>query len=615
MRDDLLYFYERELTFLRRSGADFAKRYPQVASRLLLEPNQCDDPHVERLLEGFAFLAARIQLKLDEDFPEISDALLSLVYPHYTRPIPSMALVEFHLDPEQGKLTSGFSIPAHTPLYSRPVGGVPCKFRTCYDTTLWPLSITAARWMSPHELRPAIRSGNAVGVVRVELSCLPQVAFSQLDIESLRLYISAEGTLASTIYELLCNSCSGILVRDLSAGASGELVELPSSAVRPVGFDGDEGMLPLPRRSFLGYRLLQEYFTFPNKYFFLDVSGFDRVRAAQFGDRIELLFLISAFERPDRGSKLEDLSRETIRLGCTPIINLFPQASEPILLTQRQPEYLVIPDARRRATTGIYSVEEVEAVTPGASEPLRFEPLYSLRHATRAAGPQAYWYVTRRLPAWSKDDRGADTDVYLSFVDLSSHTVHPDQDAAIVRLLCYNGDLPHQLVFEDPASDWAMPGGGPVDLVHTPVKPTRVVHPPLGKSRLWRLISQLSLNYFSLSEGGADALRELLRLHNFADSAAAERQIQGLLKVSGKPAYTHLESEHGLTFARGQRVEVDFDEEAFAGAGVYLFASVLERFLGLYVSLNSFSMLAARSRQRHRPVREWAPRSGWKPLV
>jgi type VI secretion system protein ImpG len=613
MRDDLLYFYERELTFLRRTGADFARRYPKVANRLLLEANKCEDPHVERLLEGFAFLAARIQLKLDDDFPEISDALLQSVYPHYTRPLPSMSLVEFRLDPEQGKLTSGFRIPRDTLLYSRPIGGVPCKFRTCYDTTLWPLTLASTRWMSPHELRPAVRAADAVAALRLELRCLPDVSFAQLDIDALRLHLSAESAVASTLYELLCNNCMSVLVRDASGKSAREPLHLPASVVRPVGFGKDEGMLPVPRRSFLGYRLLQEYFTFPDKFFFLDLAGFDQIRTAGFGTHLELVFLISSFERADRRSLLEaGVSTETIRLGCTPIVNLFPQTSEPVLLTQRQHEYLVIPDARRRDSTGIFSVEEVVAVTPGAAQPLRLEPLYSHRHATNGSGNRIFWYATRRPIAWRSDEG---TDIHLSFVDLSARTVFPDEDAVTVRMLCHNGDMPTRLPFGDPNGDWEMAGGGPIEKVLTLVKPTAVIHPPLGKPQLWRLISQLSLNYLSLVEGGAEALRELLRLHNFADSAAGERQIEGILDVRGSPAYARLESEHGLTFARGQRIEIEFDEEQFAGGGVYLFASVLERFLGLYVSLNSFCILAARTRHRRHPIREWAPRSGWKTLL
>lgn len=613
MRDDLLYYYERELAFLRRTGADFASRYPKVASRLELEPTKCDDPHVERLLEGFAFLTARVQLKLADDFSEVSEALLNIVYPHYTRPIPAMSMVEFHLDPDQGKLTSGLHVPRDTLLYSRPVAGTACKFRTCYDQTLWPVQVTGAKWLAPHELNPPVRSSEAVAAVRVDLECLPGVAFPDIELDSLRFHISAESNLASTLYEVLCNNCVDILVRDPTRGAKAEPLALAPSHLQPVGFGPNEGMLPYARRSFIGFRLLQEYFTFPDKYFFFDVTGLEGVRTAVSGGRAELIFLISSFERGDRRPMLEaGVTRDTLRLGCTPVINLFEQTSEPILLDQMRHEYMIVPDARRRETTGVFSVEAVVAVTPGAPEPLRLAPLYSFQHQQGDAREQVYWFAMRRPTGW-RLDKG--TDVYLSFADYSARLMHPDLDAVTARLICYNGDLPARLPFGDPSGDFEMPGGGPVQKITTLIKPSSVIQPPLGTAQLWRLVSMLSLNYVSLVEGGAEALRELLRLHNVGDSAAGGKQIQGILSVKGAATHARIESEHGLTFARGHRVEMEFDEEQFAGGGVYLLASVLERFLGLYTSLNSFCTLRASSRQRKEAIRQWAPRSGWKALI
>ena len=281
MRDELLDYYERELTYLRRTGAEFARRYPKVAGRLLLEQTKCDDPHVERLLEGFAFLAARVHLKIDDDFSEISEALLNVVYPHYIRPVPSMSLVQFHLDPDQGKLTGGLRIPRGSQLYSRPVGGMPCKFTTCYDTTIWPLQLNSARWLTPHELKPPVRSAEATSALRLELQGLPGVAFNQLDLTSLRFHISADANLSAIVYELLCNNCVSVVLRDLTPGSRAAPVVLPASAVQPVGFGEHDGLIPYPRRSFLGYRLLQEYFVFPEKFFFIDVAGFDQKIAAR----------------------------------------------------------------------------------------------------------------------------------------------------------------------------------------------------------------------------------------------------------------------------------------------------------------------------------------------
>ena len=613
MRDDLLYYYERELSFLRRAGAEFAERYPKVAGRLLLEPNKTDDPHVERMLEAFALLAARVHLKLDDDFPEVSEALLNVVYPHYVRPIPSMSLVEFQLDPEQGKLSTGLRIPKDALLHSRAVNGVPCKFRTCYDTTLWPVTVGGAQWLTPDRLRPPVKAADAVAALRLDLRCLPDVRFDTLELDTLRLFLDGDAALVYALYELLSNNCARVLLRETGVKGTPRTITLPPTALRPVGFAPDEGMLPYPRRSFLGYRLLQEYFTFPEKFLFFDLDGFAEARAAGFGESLEVVVLVTPFERPERRQLLEaGVGERTVRLGCAPIVNLFPQTSEPILLTQRRHEYPVVPDARRRLTTETYSVDEVVGVSPGADKPLRFEPFYSYRHGGDRSTRKLFWQASRRTSGWRTD--GA-SEVWLAFTDLTGRAAYPELDAITARLTCFNGDLPSRLPFGSDDGDFQLVGGGPIRRIVTRVKPTPALQPPLGRPQLWRLISQLSLNYLSLTEEGVDALREILRLHNFGESGAGERQIAGLAAVRSEPAYARVAGEHGIGFARGRRVEVELDEEQFAGGGAFLVAAVLERFLGLYASVNSFSTLVARTRQRRQPMRQWAPRAGWRALL
>jgi type VI secretion system protein ImpG len=628
MREELLNYYERELTFIRRMGAEFAQRYPKVAGRLMLEPNKCEDPHVERMLEGFAFLAARVHLKIDDDFPEISEALLNIVYPHYVRPIPSMSIAEFKLDPEQGKLTTGYKLPRGTKLFSRPVDGVPCRFQSCYDTTLWPLGVTAAQWTTPDRLRPAARLGDAVSVLRLELRCAPDISFAKLGLESLRFYLDGAGNLTAALYELLSTSGRDIIVRELpgeprapGASAALKMITLPASALTPAGLGPNEGLLPYPGRSFEAYRLIQEYFVFPEKYLFLDLAGFTQVAAAGFGGAIEVLIPIPAYERTEWRPMLEaGVAQSTFRLGCTPIVNLFPHVSEPILLTQRGSEYPIVADARRRLTTEIFSVDDVIAVTPDSERTLHFRPFYGAARAAQRAEPNGaapelaglHWLAKRRASGWRTDD-GAD--VMLSFADRSGRSAHPDQDTVTARLTCFNGDLPSRLSFGNPAGDFEMDGAGPVRQITALIKPTRVIQPTLGNGQTWRLVSQLSLNYLSLVESGAEALRETLRLYDFAESASARKQIDGILGVESAPTFARIVTDHGLTFARGRRVEIEFDEEQFTGSGVFLFGTVLERFFGLYASMNSFSVLSATSRQRKRPVHEWGPRAGWKPLL
>lgn len=283
MRDELLELYNQELAYLRRIGGEFARRYEGVAAALQLDATGSADPHVERLLEGFAFLAARVQLRIRDDFPEFVQALLETVYPEYVRPIPSLSVVQFQLDPEQGRLSTGFRLPKDTPLYARqPVEGVRCQFRTSFDTTLWPVQVSDAAWLSPRQLEPPVHGTDAVAALRLQLSSPPGLPFAALQLDSLRFYLNTEPAVAATLYELLLNSCTQILLRPVGRRA-GEGSTLPPSALVPVGFEAEEGVLPLPRRSHFALRLLTEYFAFPEKFFFLDLHGLEALCAPAMG--------------------------------------------------------------------------------------------------------------------------------------------------------------------------------------------------------------------------------------------------------------------------------------------------------------------------------------------
>lgn len=610
VRDELLEYYERELTYIRQLGAEFSEKYPKVAARLLLEPTRCDDPHVERFIEAFAFLAARIHLKIDDEFPEITEALLSVLYPHYIRPIPSSTIVQFHLDPDQGKLSTGLPIPSGSVLYSQPVDGYPCKFKTCFETTLWPLKITAAQWLTPDRLRPAVKSQDAAAALRLEMECFPDVTLDKLELKSLQFYLNGESSLIHSLYELLCNNCTQVILRDRATAARRGPLTLPGNSLQPAGFSDSESLLPYPRRSFAGYRLLQEYFHFPEKFFFVQLNGLDALRSSGFSAKFEIVFLISRFERSERQQTLElSVSEETIRLGCSPAVNLFSHTTEPIRLDQTRTEYLIVPEARRRRAMEIFSIEEVISPDPETHEVLKFEPFYRFRHsATRHhERPRGFWH-SRRQASTRRDDEG--TDVYISFLDLSGRPLHPKTDSATVHCTCSNRDLPHRLPMGNEHGDFEIEGITSIKRIIALRKPSQSVRPPTGKGMLWRLISHLSLNYLSIVEEGRDALQEILRLYTFGESGFNERQIAGLLQLSSTRHFARVISENGIGFVRGHRVEMLFDEDQFVGGGVYLFSSILEYFLGHYASLNSFSQLAVRTQQRKELLRQWPPRAG-----
>jgi len=610
LRNELRNYYESELTFLRQVGAEFADKYPKIASRLVLDTDRCEDPHAERLLEAFALLAARVHLRIDDDFPQITEALLNILYPHYLRPVPSMTVAQFHTDPDSGKLTSSLKIPKGTVLYSRPVEGVPCKFRTSYDCTLWPLKVAQAQWMTPDRVRPALRASEAA-VLRVEFECFQDVSFEKLELEKLSFYLNGESAVVHSLYELLCRNCARILVRD-PLKPKAPILELSARNLEPMGFGEDEDVLPYPRRSFMGYRLLQEYFAFPEKFFFLSLKGLSALQRAGLTTKAELLFLISPFEQDGRHQRLEvAVNEKTLRLGCAPIINLFGQVAEPILVDQTRYQYPIVPDARRRQTMEIYSVDEVVSTDAETHQTVMYHPLYSERHVVKGTSP-AYWYINRAVSN-RKGDEG--TDVFLSLVDLSTRPMQLDYDTVTVRCTCTNRDLVARLPFGSEAGDFEMTGAAAIKRIVALHKPTQTLRPPLDGRTLWSLISHLSLNYLSIVEDGKEALQKILELYDFSDSADINKQISGIVSLSSRRHFTRVASEYGVGFARGTRVEIEFDEEQFSGSGAYLFASVLEKFFSLYTSMNSFTQLVARSRQRKEALEEWAPRAGQSILI
>jgi type VI secretion system protein ImpG len=618
MRDDLKEYYDTELRYLNTLAQEFAAKYPKIAARLQLGADP-PDPHVERLVEACAFLAARVRLKIDDEFPEITEALLEELYPHYVRPIPSMSVVEFHLDPEAAKLTTGLEIKRESVLNSPAVDRVRYQFRTCYHTTLWPVSVAEAAWTAPERLDPPLRAPEAVAVLRIDLRCFPDVQFAKLAWRFLRFYLHGESGLIHNLYELVCNQCAGIVVRDPASRQ--RQIRLPADALRPVGFDPqEEGVLPYPRRSFLGYRLLQEYFAFPEKFFFLDLGGLEQLGAAGFRDRAEILLLISRFERADRQQALEvGVSAKTLRLNCCPVINLFPHTAEPITVDHLRHEYEIKPDVRRRHALEIFSIEQV--VTPNPRLP-EIPPLYSFRHAASQEGKEIFYYLRRRSQRWRGEEeapkgpgaarREESPELCLALVDLTGRPAPALGEVLTVKCLCTNRDWPSRLPVD---TQFELEGMPSIKRVIALKKPTPTLRPHLGDAALWRLVSQLSLNYLSLVSEGKEALQEILRLYNFTGSPHLEKQIQGIVKLEHQRHFARVVSENGISFVRGTRVEMLFDEEQFVGGGVYLFASVLEHFLGLYVSLNSFSQLVARTEQRKEVLREWPPRAGQSILL
>jgi len=614
MRTELLDYYERELVFLRSMGNEFARKYPRVANRLMLESDRCEDPHVERLIESFAFMAARLHLRLDDDFPEITSSLLNLIYPHYLRPTPAMTVVECQIKAEHtGKQSTSVILPKDTLLNTRgDVDGMKCRFTTTYPIELWPIAIADCTWRTPEQLSRPVRVPNAVAALRMVVRGNKDVKPGTLGISFLRFYISGESNVALTLYELLASKCISILLRDPNNN-DGRVVAIPPSALKPIGFDEDESLLPYPKRSYDGYRLLQEYFAFPQKFLFIELSELEALEAFASCHEIEVLIYFGQFERPERQQILETgVSANTLRLGCAPAINLFKQSAEPILLTETRHEYPIIADVRYNRMMELFSIDSVDLVSPSKRLTKSVSPFYAYRYNTLTAGQGIFWHANRRR---AQGEEREPSSVFLSLVDLNGAIAEPRTDILTIRCTCTNHDLPSRLNLGIDEGDFEAENFANVQQVRALHRPTPSLDSPPDKGIFWRLISQLSLNYLSLGEEGLSALQEILRIHNFSQSPQIESQIAGLLSMRSKRHFSIIRTDYGSTPARGTYVELEIDERQFAHGGAYLFASVIERFLGAYVSMNSFCQLQARTNLRKEDLGRWTPRAGSRALL
>jgi type VI secretion system protein ImpG len=611
MSRSLYPYYEKELYFLRQAAQEFARQYPATAGRLLLEPNRSVDPHVERLLEGFALLAGRVQHKLDDEFPELTTALLGVMYPHYLAPIPSFGILQFEADVAGLGSPTGFTLPAGTRLHTPPVNGVPCRYRTAYPVQLWPIVVKEADWVPPPFPRDFRPPPGTAAVLRLSLEIPTGPRFADLKLDRLRLFLNGDSQLVGDLYEAILNRAIGVAFRDPGTTKNPEGDKRVTLAPK-VGFGRDEGLLPAPPQSLPAYRLLTEYFSFPEKFNFIDLGGFSQAKAVAGGRRIEVLI----FTRRTRPLLEQGVQPGTFRVGCTPIVNLFEQVAEPINLTHARSEYRVIPDVAAQLGTEVYSVDSVRASLPGQGD-TEFRPFFGIRYGS---GPgRAFWHATRRA-AEVADDKGTET--YLELVDLDFRPTSPGDGVIVVRTTCTNRDLPLVLRQSGGRVLFTPEIAGPIATTRCLTGPTAPSRPPPARGAYWRLISHLNLNHLTLDGGdtGADALRTLLGLYDPGTTDPGKRDtgshvIDGVIKVSAKPVVRRVGKLSAGGFCRGLAIDLELDEEKFIGAGVYLFASVLERFFSLHAAVNSFTELTARLRGENEPFAQWAPRAGEQPLL
>jgi type VI secretion system protein ImpG len=608
MVDDLLPHYQSELTAIRRLAGAFAAANPKIAGRLRLSETVAEDPHVARLIESFAFLTGRIRLKLDDTFPELTDALLGVLYPHYLAPIPSMAVVGMTCQPD---LSGSYTVPRGAEIDTSPAHGEPCRFRTGFETTLWPVTLEKATLASrPFQAPNNPRAASAVACLRLTFRCVQgEQTFSKLGVDRLRLFLRGAPHEAYPLYELLLNNTVSVALADTPEDRAP--VILGPESVRPVGFGEDEGLLPWSSRSAPGYRLLSEFFAFPEKFLFVDLTGLDAKVMIDAGNTLEVfVYLDRAF-----GDLERTVAAGSFALGCTPVVNMLRQRAEPIEVTQTQPDYRVIPDARRPKGLEVYRVERVLATGPD-DETVEVQPFYGMSHGLAGGddGPPWYWLADRRPGA--TDDNG--TEVHLGMVDLDFARANRDGWVLSVETLCINRDLPNQLPFGGGNPRMALTEAtAAVTAVTALTPPTRTLRPAGGPGGRWQLVSHLALNHLSLTGGdeAVRALREILALYDVRGTPETRALVESIVGLSTTQGVARTHARVGAAIARGLDVALELDERATPATGTFLFASVLDHFLGLYCSINSFSRLSVSVRGRPGVLRRFAPRSGRRGML
>ncbi|MCY1033884.1 type VI secretion system baseplate subunit TssF [Corallococcus sp. BB11-1] len=599
--DRMLEAYRGELSYLRRMGARFARDHPKVAARLSLSPEQVVDPHVERLLESFAFLTARVRQDFEDELPEVTAHLLGLLAPHLVQPVPSCSIAHFEVDPKQKPPPAGLHLERHTRLYAETGEGHQCSFRTAYPVTLWPLVVEAVTQESTSRHAFLDSRSDVVTVLRVRLKA-QGAAFSKMDLARLPLHLGDERDSAHSLFELLaCNLLGVVLVPDPDEKKKGP-IHLSADALRFMGFEREEALLPAHPNTHAGHRLLQEFFAFPEKFHFVELDlGRQNVQAAE--HVLDILFLLD--RTPPARLKL---TRNALRTGCTPIVNLFPKVSEPIRLDHRRTEYPLVPDHHRERTLEIHSIVSVSASTLETDRARRVDPFFSYRHPVGEASPVACWSA-RRQATGRADLPG--TELYLSFLDLDFHPSQPAHQVLFAHTLCTNRRLAEQLREGDRLQ---MEEGAALRGISLLRAPTPQLDPPLGGSSLWRLVSMLSLNHLSLTQGkdALAALQEILRLHDFTEHGSGEPLTRGLTGLSCREAVARLPWAGWRGFCRGQEVTLEFDEDLYQGSSAVLLGAVLSHFLGLYAAVNSFTRLVMKRKGEasNKVWKRWPARAG-----
>lgn len=633
MDSKFLDYYNRELTYLREMGKEFSTQYPKIAGRLGMQGIDISDPYVERLMEGFAFLTSRVQLKMDAEFPRFSQRLLEIIYPNYLAPTPSMAIAELQPDGNKGDISAGFLVHRGSILDSQAMKkkGITCRYTTAHDVMLHPIKLHSVELGNiPADLplpRLKLQQHGAVSALRIRLECHESALLHQLNIDQLMLYLSGPDVLAQQLLELMMQHTVGIVCQ--SVEASPERLILEPEALRHEGFSANQSLLPNDLRNFDGYRALQEYFAFPSRFLFFSINNmlplFEKIRESvkkstsvtqSESKQFEIILLLDQ-RNPDL-EKVVDVSH--MALHCTPIINLFPKIAERLSVNERNHEYHLVVDNIRPMDYEVFSVQRL--IGSGDKNYSRtFMPFYFSngddQHGCYFSARREQRVISDQIRRHGSRTGYIGSEVYLSLVDEQHAPWSADLKYLSADILCTNRDIPLMLTQQE-QGHFIMPDSVPIRRVVLKKGPT-APRPAMAEAMLtWQLISQLQLNYLSLMdsdpEQGTIALRQLLNLYGNLSDASTKKQIDGIRHCKLRPIYRQAPQAGPIVFARGIAIELTLDEQAFSGNSAYLLGSVLEFLFARLVSINTFTELTLFSQQRGEIAR-WKARIGKRMLI
>jgi type VI secretion system protein ImpG len=625
MDRSFLEYYERELKHVRELGGEFARQFPKVAGRLGLDAFGSVDPYVERLIEAFAFMTARIQHRLGAAHREFTEQMLELLYPNALAPTPSMAVMQLVPNLRQGTLTHGVRIPRGSVLRSPFQGNqTACEYRTAQPVTLWPIEIESAAYTTRHAdfvdvAKVAVPSARAA--LRLILRSQNGATFDKLALDALPIYLRG-GDVAARLYEQLLSANVGVVVQSVERPLR-FIHEHPAPSVGALGFDEDHALLPVGDRGFDGYRLLHEFFAFPERFMFAELRGLRPLLRSVDAKRVELILL---FDRAD--PRLEGVTHAGhFALCCTPAVNLFPRTGDRVLLDERDHEYHLIPDRTRPLDFEVHSITGVRGCRSDGSVDAEFLPLYSPEWDREGRRARARYTLRRQARALKpgRREREHDTrfpylpsEVYLSLVDGSEGPFRPGLRQLSVNTLCTNRALPLTLALNPEALEFSEQSQGGVAKVRCVAGPTAPRVSPMFGDAAWSFLSHLSLDYTTLTrrtDQSALPLQQLLDLYGSFADRSIRAQVHAIVDVQARGITRALPRSGGpLTFGRGIELTVTCDEDALEGTGAFLLGAVLERFFAKYASINSFTETVMRTQQRGQVMR-WPATPGRRSTV